>query len=89
MSRPRRGDVFTHNTVIEPRWRPDRTQTWSQAPKARMRVTDIRDGFVHYTYLTPDKDHARLSWSMPQAVFLEKFGDSLQPVLSVVNGGAA
>lgn len=89
MTRPRTGDVFTHNQIIEPRWKPDRTQVWSDAPKAQMKVTDVRDGFVHYTYVAPDRDHSRLSFEMPQAVFLEKFGDDLRPALTVVDGEGA
>ena len=87
MTTPKRGDTFTHNKIIEPRWKPDRTQVWSDAPKAQMKVTDIRGGFVHYTYAKPDRDHARLSFEMPQAVFVETFGDSLRPALAVVDGG--
>lgn len=85
--KPRPGDLFTHDQVIQPGWKPDRTQVWSQAPKAEMKVTDVRDGFVHYTYVKPDRDHQHLSFEMPQNVFLDRFGDALRPALTVVDGG--
>jgi hypothetical protein len=87
VTRPRPGDRFTHDKVIEPTWKPDRTQVWSQAPKAEMQVTAVEDGVVHYSYVKPGRDHRHIHFEMPQAVFLDRFDASLRPALTVVDGG--
>lgn len=87
MSRPRKGDRFTHDRFIEPGWKPSRTQTWSDAPKAQMQVTDVANGVVHYGYVVSAKADTRQSMSMDQAAFLAAYGDRLKPALTVIDGG--
>jgi hypothetical protein len=86
VSRPKRGDRFTHDRFLAPGWQPDRHQVWSDAPKAEMVVTDVRGGHVHFTYVKAHREWSRTSFEMPQAVFLDRFGDALRPALTVVDG---
>lgn len=84
MSRPKPGDTFTHDRYLEPGWTPDRTQVWRDAPKARMVVTDVREGRVWYAYEKTGKGR----FPMDQAEFLDRFGAELTPLLTVIDGGA-
>lgn len=85
MSRPKRGDQFTHDRFLQPGWKPGRSQTWKDAPKARMVVTDVHHGTVHYTYRDVHKASGQRTFSMAQAAFLALYGDALEPSMRVVD----
>lgn len=87
MNRPRKGDRFTHEKFIQPGWKPSRTQTWKDAPKAEMEVTSVRTGTVYYGYVESAKATGRGAFQMDQATFLNRYGDSLKPHLTVIDGG--
>lgn len=51
MSTVRRGDTFTHNSVLDPDWTPGPGQTYRRnSPHALMVVTAIRQGTVYFRY---------------------------------------
>lgn len=47
----KRGDEFTHESILDPEWKPGPEQKHSDAPKARMVITQVTSMTVYYTFV--------------------------------------
>lgn len=74
--RPKRGDEFVHQSILEPTWTPCPGQKYGDTPKARVRVTSVQGAQVWFTYAWSPPDHPGVI-TLPLTDFLERYGDQL------------
>lgn len=66
----KRGFTFTHDSIIDPTWKPAPGQRYADAPKARMIVTRATTETVWYGYA--EAPHVT-GWRMPRDRFEARF----------------
>jgi hypothetical protein len=72
------GDTFTHHHMLDTTWTPDRSrgERYRDAPKARMRVTAVRNGRVYFTLNSAPENHG--NWVTDRSAFLVEYGPEIQ-----------
>jgi hypothetical protein len=71
----KRGYTFTHQSFIDPTWKPQAGQRYgTDAPKATMIVTRVTATGVHYKYASAVPDERMNGWVMERDRFLKRYG---------------
>lgn len=62
--KPAKGQVFIHNNMPDPYWKPSRGQKEEERPLAIMVITSVRNNKVYFRYIDDISKSAKFSMSI-------------------------
>jgi len=73
VTKPKKGQTFTHDHFVDTNWKPEPGQTWkNDAPKAEMVITSVWETLVYYSFAD-----GKGSYVLDLDTFMNKFGEQL------------
>lgn len=71
------GRAFVHDSYIEPDWKPEPGQKYSDGPKAEMLITRVTSLTVWYASKPRRNSKGRIRAKMPRTVFEARYGPQM------------